>query len=205
MKEKIIAAIKEKFPAVNLSKKRLDAIAATLEDKVTDETQIDVKLDEFNIYNPFTEIARNDDAMRNMEAKLKSKQEPPPATPPADSPPGNDENLDMLKQLSESIKALTEKVSGFEAEKTKGSIRTKVTDQLKDIPASYWGKRALPEKDEDIETFVEDVKNDFTSFTKEITEAGIALHPLPGSGSGRGKGEKAASKEEIDAVVNEIM
>lgn len=200
MKEKIIAAIKEKFPAVNLSKKRLDAIAATLEDKVTDETQIDAKLDEFNIYNPFTEIARNDDAMRNMEAKLKSKQEPPPATPP-----GNDEKLDMLKQLSESIKALTEKVSGFEAEKTKGSIRTKVTDQLKDIPASYWGKRALPEKDEDIETFVEDVKNDFTSFTKEITEAGIALHPLPGSGSGGVRGEKAASKEEIDAVVNEIM
>lgn len=200
MKEKIIAAIKEKFPAVNLSKKRLDAIAATLEDKVTDETQIDAKLDEFNIYNPFTEIARNDDAMRNMEAKLKSKQEPPPAPPP-----GNDEKLDMLKQLSESIKALTEKVSGFEAEKTKGSIRTKVTDQLKDIPASYWGKRALPEKDEDIETFVEDVKSDFTSFTKEITEAGIALHPLPSNGSGRVRGEKAASKEEIDAVVNEIM
>ena len=43
-----------------------------------------------------------------------SKQEPPPATPTADSPPGNDEKLDMLKQLSESIKALTEKVSGFD-------------------------------------------------------------------------------------------
>lgn len=200
MKEKIIAAIKEKFPAVNLSKKRLDAIAATLEDKVTDETQIDAKLDEFNIYNPFTEIARNDDAMRNMEAKLKSKQEPPPAPSP-----GNDEKLDMLKQLSESIKALTEKVSGFEAEKTKGSIRTKVTDQLKDIPASYWGKRALPEKDDDIETFVEDVKNDFTSFTKEITEAGIALHPLPGGGIGSGGGAKPASKEELDSIINEIM
>ena len=34
--------------------------------------------------------------MRNMEAKLKSKQEPPPATPPADSPPGNDEKLEVI-------------------------------------------------------------------------------------------------------------
>ena len=72
MKEKIIASIKAKFPAVNLSKARLDAIAAILEKKVTDENEIDAKLDEFNDYNPFADIAKQDDAMRNMQNKLKT-------------------------------------------------------------------------------------------------------------------------------------
>ena len=72
MKEKIIASIKAKFPAVNLSKARLDAIAAILEKKVTDESEIDAKLDEFNEYNPLADIAKQDDAMRNMQNKLKT-------------------------------------------------------------------------------------------------------------------------------------
>ena len=102
---------------------------------------------------------------------------------------------------------MLEKVQQLEGEKTKSSIQKAIADKLKEIPGNYWNKRAIPQKEDDIDQFVIDVQADYADFQKELVEQGIAVHPAPvgGSGSGRGRGEKAASKEEIDAVVNEIM
>lgn len=215
MKEKIIASIKAKFPAVNLSKARLDAIAAILEKKVTDENEIDAKLDEFNEYNPLADIAKQDDAMRNMQNKLKTAGQQNPTKnnsndnqyAPGDPIDDDKDTPPWAKALMKSNNVLLEKVQQLEGEKTKSSIQKAIADKLKEIPGNYWNKRAIPQKEDDIDQFVIDVQADYADFQKELVEQGIAVHPAPvgGSGSGRGKGEKAASKEEIDAVVNEIM
>src|SRR5689334_13222586 len=142
MKEKILAAIKAKFPKVNLSKKRLDAIAAKIEAKVIDdETKIDASIDEFNDYNPLVDLAKQDDKIRDLESKVK-----PPAPAPKDpkEPPAPvelpDDTPAWAKGLIDSNKTLLEKVTQLEGEKQQSSIKTKIGEKLKEIPANYWQK-----------------------------------------------------------------
>lgn len=198
MKEKILAAIKAKFPAINLSKKRLDQISAKIESKVLDdETKIDVALDQYNDFNPLADIAKQDDAHRTLEAKLKTaaqnpkeKDEPDPTVLDADTPT-------WAKTLLESNKKLAESVQKLEGEKRQATIKDTIAGKLKDIPASYWNKRALPENDEKLEDFITEVKSDYKTFAQELTDKGLAHIPLPGGGAPPAK--KEAVSPEIKA------
>lgn len=190
MKEKILAAIKAKFPAVNLSKKRLEAIAAKIEAKVIDdETKIDAALDAFNEYNPLSDMAKQDDTLRNLEAKVKAaapakKDEPVKVEPVV----VDDDTPAWAKALIEQNKILSTGLAALQGEKAVSSIRAKATEKLsekgKEVPASYWGKRTLPEKEEDLDAFVNDVQTDYTAFTKELTEKGLSVVGAPRTGTG---------------------
>ena len=50
-------------------------------------------------------------------------------------------------------------------------IPSVITEALKDIPASYWGNMAIPEKVEDLEAFVEEVKTDYATITQDLGKA----------------------------------
>lgn len=189
MKEKILAAIKAKFPKVNLSKARLNAIAAKIETKVIDdETKIDAAIDEFNDFNPLAEIAKNDDKIRNLEAKN------PPAPAKKDDTPGKEEDqpgelpADMpewAKALVKSNQSLQQTVATIAKKDAQTSISAKVQAAVgKDVPASYYKNWPLPEKEEDIETFVESIKTDYTAFQQEQNNAGLDGVPPPGGGNG---------------------
>lgn len=206
MKEKILAAIKAKFPAINLSKKRLEAIAAIIEKKVIDdETKIDAALATYDEYNPIAEIAKQDDAMRTLEAHKKAnpgKKEDPikPADPVV--PVLDDTTPEWVKLLVEQNKKLAESVTAILGKEAQTSMRTKAIEKLKDVPASYWGKRPLPEKDEDLDAFVTDVQTDYTAFTKEMTDNGFKMVPRPASGTppaGGGGGDDKTVSPEIKA------
>lgn len=167
MKEKILAAIKAKYPAINLSKKRLDLIAAKIESKVIDdETKIDAALETFNEYYPITEIAAQDDRLRNAEKKAKettptateSKKTEEPVEAPA---AGDDPVMAMLKQMSSELQSL-------KAEKVQSTIRGKAEEMLKDVSVKYWNKRPLPEKEEDLEAWTAEVKADYAELTKDF-------------------------------------
>ena len=116
MKEKILAAIKAKFPNVNLSKKRLDAIAAKIEAKITDENEIDAKLDEYNDYNPLADLAKEDDRVRNLEAKAKAAQPAPKDDTPADEPDplADPATPEWAKSLIKQNQELAKKVENWE-------------------------------------------------------------------------------------------
>ena len=203
MKEKIIAAIKAKYPAINLSKARLNAIAAKIEAEVIDdETKIDASLDTFNKFNPLVDIAKTDDAIRNYESKLKGQQNPKdekkdePPTVPDDTPA-------WAKSLIESNKTLSEKLAAIEGEKKVSTIKSNIAAKLKEVPSTYWEDWAIPDKDEDVEGFIEKVNTKYTAFTKDLTDKGLNI-PLPGGGNSGG-GDKKASEKEIEAVVSNIM
>lgn len=186
MKEKILAAIKAKFPAVNLSKKRLEAIAAKIEAKVIDdETKIDAALDAFNEYNPLADMAKQDDTLRNLEAKVKAaapaKKDEPAKVEPIEV---TDDTPAWAKALIEQNKLLSTGLATLQGEKALSSIKAKATEKLKDVPTSYWGKRALPEKEEDLEAFITEVQTDYTGFTKELTEKGLSIVGAPRTGAG---------------------
>jgi hypothetical protein len=182
MKEKIIAAIKAKFPTVNLSKKRLEAIAAKIEAKVIDdETKIDAAITTYDEYNPLVEIAKQDDTIRSMESKLKPPvKKDEPIVPPV--PVITDDTPEWAKAMIEQNKLLAAGLSALQGEKVATTMRQKAIEKLKDVPASYWGKRVIPEKEEEMDAFVADVQTDYTAFKKELTEAGISVLSVPKSG-----------------------
>lgn len=184
MKEKILAAIKAKFPAINLSKKRLEQIAAKIETKVIDdETKIDAALDQYNDFNPLADIAKADDAQRNLEAKLKAAaQQKPEKVDPLPDPIDADTPA-WAKTLLESNKQLAESVQKLEGEKKQSSMMKSIGEKLKEVPATYWNKRSIPQKDEDVEAFITEVQNDYKSFSQELAEKGLAHLPIPPGGA----------------------
>jgi hypothetical protein len=203
MKQKYIAAITAKFAGINVRKDRKAAIADWCIAKYgDDESKIDEALEAYNELMPVKDLASADDAFENkikaQVPKPKSQDDPkdPPQDPPAD-PPKDD--------TPEWAKRLMEEVSQLRGEKVKNEIRNKISGQLKDVPEKFWSKRALPEKDEDIETFVTEVNTDFTEFHQGLVDKGLAIKPPKSGAAGGAPGKETASKEEIDAVAKQII
>jgi hypothetical protein len=204
MKEKILAAIRVKFPKVNLSKKRLDAIAAKIETKVIDdETKIDAAIDDYNDYNPLAETAKTDDALRNLQAKQSAVAPQNETDKPANDPLNDDDVPNWAKALMKQNETLSASLTTLQKEKVAGSIKEKAAAILKDIPASYWNKRVLPEDEEGLEVFTTEVNTDYSAFTKDMVEKGLLSVPAPGGGNGElSKGK--ATETEINSVLENI-
>lgn len=179
MKDKIIARLKAKFSGVNLSKTRLDQIADKLASKITDENEIDGKLDELNDIMPFADIAKQDDRVRTLEAKIKEpkKQDPPkpedtPADPPEDVPAWAKALIDQNKSLNEKLTSLEQ---GRTAEQNQARLRAllkekKVDDKFLDDPLRKMAIASKTFKEEsEIEAFAEEIATAFQAAPK-VTE-----------------------------------
>lgn len=197
MRDSILAKFKAKYPDVNLSKKRLDALADKLASKITDENEIDAKLDELNEMLPFADIAKQDDKIRDLEAKAKKT----PATPPKEKEEKEPEEKDDTPQWA---KALMQEVQTLKAEKVQQTIQQKVTghEKIKGIPAQFLKGKALPQKEEDIDAFVEEVANDYTAFKQELTNQGFAQTSKPVGSAGPGK--EPVDNKQLDAILDSI-
>lgn len=205
MKEKILAAIRAKFPSVTLSKKRLDSIAAVIEgDVIDDETKIDAALTTYNKYNPVADMAKQDADLRGLNKKvgeLESGKKTTTTTPETktENVPVDEDTPVWAKALIEQNKTLATDLAAIKGEKTASTIRAKVTEMLnekgKEVPASYWGKRSLPEKEEDMEAFATEVRTDYAAFAKEMTDKGLSVLSAPRSGAPVATGTKAINPE----------
>jgi hypothetical protein len=204
MKEKILAAIKAKFPAINLSKKRLEAIAAKIEEKVIDdESKIDAALTTYNEYNPLAEIASTDDKIRTAEKKAKESQ----SAAKDDPKDKKDEPVVTTESVSDDpvmamLKEMRNELQTLKAEKAQSTIKSKAAEALKDVPEKFWNKRALPSKDDELEAFVADVTADYQEFSKDMTAKGLSL-PVPRSGTppqGNGKGVDPSLKAAMEKM-----
>lgn len=204
MKEKIKARLKAKFSGVNLSKTRLDAIADKLAGKLdenADDAAIDAKLDEMNDFYAFADIAKDDDRLRQAEAKAKNEpaktgDEPKPKTEPAKT----DDMPEWAKSLVESNKALTEKLAAIDAEKAKMTIAQRVSshEKLKDVPKGYYEEWNMPTKEEEIDAFADRVATKYGEFSKDFTPARSTGFPAPVNGVPGGAG--GAKKVDPDVV-----
>lgn len=198
MKDAIIAAIKAKYPTINLSKSRLNALATRIESKVAgDETKIDETVATYEDY--ITDIAKADDAIRTLEAKAKEKPEPKKEDPepkPEEGP--KDDIAAMLKSLAEQVTKLT-------TEKQQTTIKSKVAEKLKDVPAIIWNGRALPEKEEDIDTFATAITTEYAEYEKSSNNTQLGFLGKPKSGGGNGATDKKASKEEVESLVATLL
>lgn len=201
MKEKILAKLRALYPGLNLSQKRLDAIADKLSTKITEETEIDDKLNELNEIFPFADMAKQDDRLRTLEAKHKEPAPTPASSPAPGSDPKPDDVPAWAKALVDSNKKLTDKLAAIEKKEYGQSMLQKLTKKLTDIPASYYSKRTLPESDETLDAFVDEVKQDYEAFKQEAINSGLKLTPGPGGSGGDGGKKPAAVSDEVKAFV----
>jgi len=203
MKEKIISAFKVKYPGINLSKKRLEAIASKIETKVIDdETKIDAALAAMDDAYAFADIAKDDDKVRTLEAKLKTPAGETPAEKAAreaaEAAAALETDKDTpawAKALIEQNKTLAQDLAAIKGEKVANTIKGKATELLKEVPVSYWGKRAIPETEEALQDFVTEVTTDYAAFKKDMTDAGLSVLSAPRTGTGVGDAAKAVSPE----------
>lgn len=208
MLDQIKARLKAKYPGVNLSQKRIDAIAAKLEPKITEESQIDAKLDELNEngIQSFAEMAKEDDQRRTLEAKLKDKQKTTPDPDDDDEPTDDPKKSPKKSKKSDDeapawAKAMMEEFTALKKEKSQQSISEKVKahEKLKDIPASFLKGRTLPETEEGIEEFVSGVEADYTEVKQEFVNQGLSGASAPVLG----KPNKDGISSEVETYIKE--
>ena len=209
-KATVIARIKAKHPKTNLSNARLDEISARLIKKLNDdadETAIDALIDEANDYNPFTEIAKNDDKIRDLEVKAKKKEDkvddPNPDPLPSDLSPELKAYFEKQNQL---IEGLTTKLTGFEQNQTKKTLSEKFTsdERVKNIPA-FIRDKYIPADETKFEDAVTELTAAYTPFAQSHKIESLG-NDAPAAGTKPPAGNvKPASQEQIDAVVKKIV
>jgi hypothetical protein len=187
--DKVKARLKAKYPGVDLSKKRQTAIAARLAKKLNDDSEdseVDEALETINEITPFIEIKKDDD----REAYYKKKLE-------AASKKGSDEIDEEEEELEEGsptskakkpktkddtpawAKALMERLESVEKKNTAASIAEKINahPKLQGIPEArrkiLLKGKSQPEKDEDIDAFVDGIEADYLEFKQSFVDEGL--------------------------------
>lgn len=185
----------------NLSNKRIDAFAATLEKQnpnlATDDDHGE-KVDAFLELVDIKEIAAYDDykatkARKDGGKPNSEKKEEIEGAGGSGKETGNETGSDDMPAWA---KSLMQTVQSLASEKTQSSIRSKIADKLKDkVPEKFYSKRALPEKEEDIDTFIQEVETDWTDLKQENNNLGFANTSTPGGGGTGGSNPSAAAVE----------
>lgn len=218
-KAKVKERLKSKFPGVNLSQKRIDAIADKLKlPEDADDDAIDERLDELNDVFSFADVARNDDRARTEEAERKKKeqQDNPTPKPSNDDPkpdPKTDSNQpDIAKIVAAAIAPLVQEVASLKAGKVgdarKAQLETKlnglegVNPKFKATVLKNYGRMSF-EDDEAFETFLSEVEEDAKEYVQ--AEANEGLGGIKTPVQGKGGNVKQASREEVKELSKNIL
>lgn len=202
---KIAGRLKALFPKANLSTKRIDAITAKLESKVSDDADdavIDEIVNQANDFMDFEAIAKEDDRVRTLEANQKKGEEggDPPKDDPKPEPPKDD--------TPEWAKALLSKVDALEKGKITESKANTVADLfskseiLKGLPENQkqsWLKRVNLEY-EDLAAEVAGLETEYTELKQSI----INSTDLAGGTFTGTEGKTAISDADINAVMSNL-
>ncbi|PKP28857.1 MAG: hypothetical protein CVU01_02870, partial [Bacteroidetes bacterium HGW-Bacteroidetes-18] len=210
--EIIKARLKALFPKANLPTKRIDALAAKLAQMPADDADdaaVDVILNQANDFNSFEEIAKEDDRVRTLEAKVKETTPLPPAPgdPKPNDPPKPD---DVNAKLLEAITKLTGEV---EAIKTGKIAETKIQTAIKLFDGSeilkglkpelkqQWIKRVDPNSEITIEDQVKSLETEYSDIKQSFADSTQHSGPTPF----RSGGKNEPSAEEIKEIMDEII
>ncbi|MCF2498393.1 hypothetical protein [Dyadobacter chenhuakuii] len=212
-KAKVKERLKSKFPGVNLSNKRIDAIADKLKlPEDSEDDAIDERLDELNDVFSFADMAKNDDRLRILEAEKKKKeqQDNPDPKPSEDDPkPDPSQPTDFAKIIAAAIAPLVEKINSFESGKVGDSRKSQLEAKLKDVNPKFKDSvlknfgRIKFDKDEDFDAFLEEVEEDAKEFIQ--AEANDGLGGIKAPVQSKSDPKKQISKEEADAILDKVL
>lgn len=200
MLETFKARLKAKSTAAgaNLSTTRINAIAERLHKKfpeITEEKDHDAKIEDNYDDDELKDIAKTDDRLRTLE-KLAKEKDKPKDDPKPDDPKPDDTKDDTPSWFKSWSQQQEQRLNQLETSKKAEELNKKIfgNPKLKDIPKKFWEKRQLPQKEEDIESFADDVITDYQEIVPSFTP-----------GQSKGKTEDKPSKEKIEGIVNSII
>lgn len=207
-RQKIAGRLKVLFPKANLSKVRIDAIAAKLESKVSDDvddTAIDEVINQANDFMDFEAIAKEDDRVRQLEANQKKDDggtdpDPNPSPNPA-TPPNSDDEPEWAKKLAQRL----ENIEKGEVNKSKANTVADLfskSEILKGLPESQkqsWLKRVNLES-EDLAAEVAALETEYTDLRQFIVDSA----ELAGGTFTKTEGKDAVSDADLNAVMNQL-
>lgn len=212
-KAKVKERLKAKFPGVNLSTKRIDAIADKLKlPEDSEDDAIDERLDELNDVFSFAEMAKNDDRLRTEEAEKKKKEQQDNPTPkPSEEDPKPDPNqpTDIAKMLQSLIAPLVQEVASLKAEKVGDTRMSKLQKTLEGTNQKYAASilknypRMKFETEEEHDSWLSEVTEGAKEF--EQSEANEELGGFKVPVQTKGDPSKQASKEEVKSLFQNIL
>lgn len=205
-RQKIAGRLKVLFPKANLSKVRIDAIAAKLESKVSDDaddTAIDEVINQANDFMDFEAIAKEDDRVRQLEANQKKDDggtDPDPNPNPA-TLPKNDDEPEWAKKLAQRL----DNIEKGEVNKSKANTVADLfskSEILKGLPESQkqsWLKRVNLES-EDLAAEVAALETEYTDLRQSIVDSA----ELAGGTFTKTNGGGSVSDEQLNAVMSNL-
>lgn len=201
MREKILAQLVSKYAGV--SKNALGLLADKLAKKVTEESGIEQAITDLDNAYPITEFAadlQREADRRVGDAKKEWEKKNPPTPPKLDNPPINDPP--KPDEMPAWAKTLVDQVANLTKEKAHGTIQAKAKELLKDVPEVIWKGRALPENEDGLDGFVQEVTKDYNDYKQDQINKGL-MSATPPAGSGDGKPSGGGDKKAIDANIVE--
>lgn len=208
MKGKVLKLLKTKYAKLGLSKETLEAMAATLELQLTEESSdedIEAKVDGVeNLLKSFqTEADR-----RATEAVSKAKSATDPKDDKAQDPPkGGEEKSDIAKAIAEAISPLVAEVAALKGEKVSTDRKQRLETALEKVDPKVKAKvlkdfgRMKFEKDEDFDAYLEETVEDLGDIASGDQTKPVGVPRPPKAG----KSEAKPTDEEISSVVDSIM
>ncbi len=189
---KVRLKAKSTASGANLSQARIDALADRLHKKfpdVTEETDHDLKIDDLYQPDDLKEFAALDDYQRAKAAKANKDIKKPDGKqatqdPPSDEPPAW-------------AKALQEKIDRLESEKQQSQISQKLFshEKLKGVPKTFMDGRALPDKEEDIDTYAENLSKQWIGIKQSISDENFQAGNKPAFSTQQTAGSDKVSSE----------
>jgi hypothetical protein len=215
MKSKILAELVKKFPG--LSKVLLGLIADQLAEKVTEESGIDQAITDFDnavsIKKLATEFQKEGDRRVTDAKKEWDKKNTKPADDDTDDDDDQDDDQNKAKSKKDKkpksdeppswAKGLIETVQKLTKEKVQSSILEQARAKLKGVPEKFWNKRTLPEKDEDLETFVAEIEADWKELKQDDNNLGFESQTTPVNGVTT-DANSSVIKSDIDKAMGKI-
>lgn len=202
MKDKIKARLRALFPGVNLSKTRLDKIADSVASKITTEDEIDDKLNDFNDFMSFTDIAKGDDRQRAIDTKKAQDDEAEAErlrlAGKSKEDVQDDEMPKWAKGFITKIEAIETKLAGEQGKSTINDL--KAAAKAKGIPEALAAKYVIGEG-YDQETALAALETEWTEFKQiavngEVKEGKVIIGDQLPSGTPAAKAAIKASMEE---------
>jgi hypothetical protein len=213
--KQIKARLKVLYPGVNLSNKRIEAIAAKIDAKVTEEDEIDDALSTYDEYNPFAEMAKEDDRERLRLKKESETKTPEQIAAEKKEAEGNDPVVDpdmpaWAKALVTSTQALAKGLESIQGEKVANTRKQQYESKLEGVPAKVKAKALKDfakmkfETEDEFNEWLAETESDVEDMIQEESNNGLTNQtPVRGVKVTPGK-VKPATDAELDEVMNAI-
>lgn len=202
MKEKIIAALKQRYSNLGLGDKVFEATATFLEAGTTDETletaiagvEPMLKAAQGEADSVRTRKSEVERKLAELEAKAKEAEKAQPVSTQPEDP---------ISKVLSSLESLASKVNQIEQTTKAKTIESLLYEKInKDIPKEFYADRISGKvfNDEaEIESTVSKIESDFNIVAQHLANKKIGEMGSPGKGN-NGANNKTASDVEIDQL-----